>query len=641
MADSDIGENAALSVHGADPDDLAIPRTLAEPLSEIAARRLSRRAVLGGAAGLAGLAAACSAPRVQAGGPSTLAFENIPQEIGPGDAVAAGYRKHVLIRWGDPVLEGAPAFDPAHQTGAAQAMQFGYNNDYLAYLPLPRGSQSGDHGLLFANHEYAFPPLMHPDFDPKARTQAQARVEIMAHGGSVIEVRRERGGRWQVVPGSRYARRITGETPMRISGPAAGHDRMKTAYDPTGRKVLGTLNNCAGGKTPWGTVLMAEENFNFYFGGAEPGGREQENHRRIGIGAQSPFGWHQWMERFHLGREPNEANRFGWMVEVDPYDPASTPVKRTALGRFKHEGANCIVSRDGRLVAYSGDDQRFEYLYRFVSRDKAVPGDPAANRDLLDHGTLYVAKFSEKELRWLPLVFGEGPLTEDNGFQSQADVLIETRRAADLLGATPMDRPEELEPNPVTGRVYVNLTNNSRRTADKINPPNPRGPNAHGHILELIPPGGRGQDADHTADVFAWDFLLMAGDAASGAVYHPGTEVWLTSPDNSVVDNQGRLWIATDSGSPLIPDGLFACDTEGHGRALVKFFYAAPIGAEVCGPEFTPDNRTLFLAVQHPGDTPGARFETPGTRWPDFADDMPPRPSVVVITREDGKVIGN
>ncbi|MFP4003617.1 MAG: PhoX family protein, partial [Alphaproteobacteria bacterium] len=597
--------------------------------------------VLSGAAGLTGLAAAPAAARARGKSPSTLTFENIDQKIRPTDAVAVGYRKDVLIRWGDAVTEAAPAFDPQKQTAAAQAAQFGYNNDFLAYLPLPRGSSSDTHGLLFANHEYAFPPLMHPGFDPARRTEAHARVEIASQGGSVVEIRKEGDGSWKVVPGSSFARRITSETPINISGPAAGHDRLKTSYDSSGRKVLGTLNNCAGGKTPWGTVLMAEENFNFYFGGADPDGTpETDNHRRIGIAANSPYDWHRWIDRFHLGKEPNEPNRFGWMVEVDPYDPESTPVKRTALGRFKHEGATCIVNRDGRLVLYSGDDQRFEYLYRFVSRDKVAPEARTANHDLLDHGTLCVAKFGEREVRWLPLVFGEGPLTPENGFHSQADVLIETRRAADLLGATPMDRPEDVEPNPVTGRVYVNLTNNSKRGPDDTNPANPRGPNPHGHIIELVPPGGYGAKADHAADVYFWDFLLLAGDEASGAVYHPATEVWFSSPDNNAVDNRGRLWIATDSGSTRIPNGLYACDTEGHGRALVKFFYATPIGAELCGPEFTPGNTTLFVAVQHPGDTPGATFELPGTRWPDFADGMPPRPSVVAITRPDGKPIG-
>jgi hypothetical protein len=443
-------------------------------------------------------------------------------------------------------------------------------------------------------------------------------------------------------------RRITMNTPMRISGPAAGHPRLQTHADPTGTRVLGTLNNCAGGNTPWGTVITAEENFNSYFGGAAAEtGPEAAAYRRYGISRDATYAWGRHFDRFNLDKEPNEPNRFGWIVEYDPYDPNSVPVKRTALGRFKHEGATHAISHDGRVAFYSGDDERFDYLYKFVTARPWNPNDRAANRDLLDDGTLYVAKFEERGvMRWLPLVFGQGPLTEANGFRSQADVVIEARRAADLLGATPMDRPEDVETNPANGRVYVMLTNNSRRTAQQVGPANPRANNVHGHVVEVIPPGAGTSRVDHTAVEARWEIFLMGGKPGidAGARYHRATSDngWLSCPDNVAFDSKGRIWISTD-GAPEnagIADGLWAADTAGHGRALTRLFFQAPTGAEVCGPRFTPDDRTLFLAIQHPGEDTGSTFERPSTRWPDFKEGEPPRPSVVAIVKRDGGEIG-
>jgi secreted PhoX family phosphatase len=419
---------------------------------------------------------------------------------------------------------------------------------------------------------------------------------------------------------------------------------MQTSADPTGRRVFGMLNNCAGGITPWGTWVTCEENFHGYFWGALAADHpEARNHKRTGTPGNW-YAWGKWHDRFDIAKEPNEANRFGWIVEIDPFDPASTPKKRTALGRFKHEGAFVLVSADNRVVVYTGDDERFDYVYRFVSAGRYDPANPAANRDLLDAGTLAVARYNaDGTLDWLPLVHGEGPLTAANGFASQADVLIETRRAADLLGATKMDRPEDIDANPQTHKVYLMLTNNTRRKADQVDPANPRADNAFGHIIEMTPP-----DADHAAARFRWEVLVRCGDpavAAVGATFNAATtrDGWFGMPDNCAIDNMGRLWIATDGNSAKATgraDGVWALETEGALRGTGKLFFRCPVGAELCGPAFTPDDETFFVAVQHPGESEDERapatFETPSTRWPDFQPGMPPRPSILAITRRGG-----
>jgi secreted PhoX family phosphatase len=480
-------------------------------------------------------------------------------------------------------------------------------------------------------------------------TKEMSEVEMMAHGGSVIEVERAANGKWSVVKASRYNRRITMETPMQITGPAAGHDRMKTSDDPTGRRVLGMLNNCAGGTTPWGTWVTCEENTNNYFLGPLPANhRESTNWRRMGFPGQR-YSWGNHVDRFKLEKEPNEPNRFGWIVEIDPFDPTSTPKKRTALGRFKHEGAAGIINpQGGQYVIYSGDDQIGDYCYRFVTSARVDTANLAANRDILDSGVLSVARFNaDGTMNWLPLVFGEGPLTPANDFQSQADVLIETRRAADLLGATKLDRPEDVDANPMTGRVYVMLTKNAGRKANEVDAANPRAENLHGHILELIPPNG-----DQAAATFKWEILVRCGDpsvAAVGSTFNPLTskDGWFSNPDNSAFDALGRLWVSTDGNADFFngrADGVWAVDTEGPARGMSKHFFRAPAGAEVCGPCMTPDMETLFVAVQHPAEDgkewkawgKDSTFDDPSTRWPDFKPDLPPRPSVVAITRRGG-----
>jgi len=647
---------------GGDDRDIGVNSTAGETLTDLIDRRLSRRDALrgltaAGAFGLFGGAGLVVHAASASGARSSLKFEEIRHALETGHRVAPGYEVQVLVRWGDRLTADAPAFDPANQSAAAQLKQFGYDNDFLAFMPLPYGSDSSTRGLLCSNHERTAPTLMWPglgDKPLKKLMQAQAEVEMASQGHSVFEIRKT-NGRWEVVVDSPYNRRFTPfNAGMRVGGPAAGHARLKTKADPAGTWVIGTMNNCAGGKTPWGTVLTGEENIHIYFIGDAEKSPEAKAYKRYGITGKGRYVWGKWHDRFNLDKEPNEPNRFGWVVEIDPYDPTAPAVKRTALGRFKHEGATTAVSHDGRVAVYSGDDERFEYVYKFVTRDRFNPQRREANRDLLDHGTLYVARFdADGTMTWLPLVHGQGPLTAANGFDSQADVVIEARRAADLVGATPMDRPEDIEPNPKTGRIYVVLTNNSRRkpatdgnARERANPANPRANNKFGQIIEIIPPLVDDKP-DHTAIKCRWEFFLLGGDPAKpehGARYHGpvSADGWVACPDNIAFDPQGRVWIATDGQDDAagFSDSVYAADTSGPGRGITRLFFNAPRGAEICGPEFTPDGRTLFVAIQHPGEEEGSSFEKPSTRWPDFKDDMPPRPAVIAITRRDGGVIG-
>lgn len=655
-------------------DDIPANPDPSRTIGDVIAARYGRRALLKGMLGTSAAAALFGASALaaarQAGAatptaPSRYAFDELASGIDETHHVARGYDADVLLRWGDPIFADAPGFDVMNQSAEAQLQQFGYNNDYVGFLPL---NAEGTRGLLCVNHEYTNEEVMFPNLGRQDKaefagmTRELAEIEMAAHGGSVVEVARGPDGKWAVVRSGAQNRRISPlTTAMAIDGPAAGQLRMQTSADPGGLEVIGTLNNCAGGMTPWGTWLMAEENFHGYFWtdrldfDGEPdlsGQPEAAQMARYGVPGMW-YAWGKYHTRFNIDKEPNEANRFGWVVEVDPMDPLSKPVKHTALGRFAHEGAETTLSKDGRLVIYMGDDARFEYLYKYVSRG-AVAEDRAANAQLLSDGTLYAARFeADGTVHWLPLVHGQGPLTAENGFASQADVLIDARLAADALGATPMDRPEDATPRG-DGTAYVMLTNNSRRKAGQTDAANPRPESRFGHIIEIKEDGG-----DHAAARGQWSILVKCGDPAIaevGAEWHPDTSQhgWFGSPDNSAMDADGRLWVATDQGSNWgrtgKSDGLYGVETGGALRGHSKLFFRCPAGAELCGPYFTPDGETLFLAVQHPG-TDGTKdlkgfgrastFEDPATRWPDFDPQMPPRPSVVVVTRQGGGKIAS
>ncbi len=601
--------------------------------------------------------------------PSSLTFKQIPPNTLDAVVVPNGYDHSVVIRWGDAVLPGAPAFNAWKQTAEAQAAQFGYNNDFVAVLPLDR---RGKRALLVCNHEYTNEELMFPGFTSLDNmTVEQIKIAMAAHGMSVVELERNDGeGNWRVASGKNglpYNRRITASgTVFELTGPVAGHALVRTAADPTGRKVTGTQNNCAGGVTPWGTVLSGEENFNQYYVGGDGAPEELKPAlKRYGIDTTKryPSGSRKWDRadsRFDLTAHPNEFHRFGWVVEVDPFDPQSTPRKHTALGRFKHEGANVILAKDGRAVAYTGDDERFDYLYKFVSDKKMDPSKSARarkhNLSLLESGTLYVAKFdftSAAEVdgsgklpadggfngtgTWIPLVKGNKSMVEG---MTVEEVLVFTRLAGDKVGATKMDRPEDVEPNQLTGKVYCALTNNSNRgkagfaAADEVNP---RNSNKHGHILEITENGG-----DNAAETFTWALPIVCGDPADASTYFMGYDKTKVSPiscpDNVAFDGAGNLWISTDGNALGTNDGLFAVPLAGPEKGRLKQFMTMPYGAECCGPFVYEDNLSVFVAVQHPGEVGGATLEKPASNWPDgdFA-----KPGIVVTYRRDGKAIGH
>lgn len=617
--------------------------------TEIAGRAIARRNVLKGGVlaglvmGVGGVTALTSSRTAAAQDGSALGFVPVAPNTLDTVTVPDGYNWRTFLRWGDPIIPGTGGLndDFSNITPDQQAGAFGYNNDYVAYLPATRGGQESDNGLLWVNHEYTNPELMFAGYDEENPTEDQINVELNAHGGTVVEVYRGLDGGMNYRRGAPLNRRITANTPMLLVGPAAGHPLLRTAADPSGTTVEGTLNNCAGGKTPWGTILTAEENFDQYFGG---GDQPEDDPVRIALeryglsfGEPSSRKWERVQPRFDLGIEPSEPNRFGWVVEVDPYAPTGTPRKHTAMGRFKHEGAEIALAPDGRIVAYMGDDNRFDYLYKYVS-DNAYNPDMSVEEAsaLLDEGTLYVAVFSDDQSgAWIPLLHGQSGLTPENGFADQAEVLIHARQAGDTVGATPMDRPEDVSPDPNRpGYVYMCLTNNTQR--EQPNAANPRVPNPFGHVLEFLETGG-----DHAATTFTWDFLLLCGDPDDPDTFFGGFDKSqvspISAPDNTTFAPNGNLLIATDGQDALgIHDAFHFVPLSGPERGHVQQFCTVPRGAEACGPAFTPDGQTLFLAVQHPGD--GGTLTEPVSDFPDAG--RPARPAMVSIWKTGGGAVG-
>ena len=621
-------------------------------LSAMVAARWSRRAVLGGGLG-AGLVAFLGGPSLAGaatGGATAqtarrprglLGFTPVPTSDADTVTVPDGYVAEVLIPWGTPLRSSGPAWRKDGSNSAAeQVQQVGFNHDGMHFFPLGRGPERNRRGLLVVNHEYVDPSQIYTD-GPAVMTKEKVDKALAAHGVTVIEVALIRG-RWRPVD-SRYNRRITGDTPMAFSGPvAADHPMLRSEL---GNPVAGTLNNCAMGYTPWGTYLTCEENWNGYFGTEDPAWAPTALEARYGV-SRGGFGyrWHEADPRFDLARNRNELNRFGWVVEIDPFDPGSTPVKRTALGRIKHEGATVVESR-GRVVVYTGDDEDKDYFYKFVSA-RPWRAMRAQGRSPLDEGTLYVARFSEDGTgEWVPLVFGTGPLTPTNGWVDQADVLIRTRQAADAVGATKLDRPEWCTVNPRNDDLFLSLTNGSSGP----NGPNPRRPNPYGHILKFVHP-----QRDHTATRFRWDVWVLAGDP----VYDPSVTLDDTnifgSPDGLWADPDGRLWIQTDISNSSQNLASRGYDRIGNNAMLVadtrtgeiRRFLVGPRGCEVTGVITTPDQQTMFVNIQHPGErttawgTPTPENPRAVSNWPDFDPDGRPRPATLVIRKIGGGTIG-
>ncbi|MHA6508586.1 PhoX family protein [Tessaracoccus sp. Y1736] len=643
------------------------PNTSAnESFRDIVSGVFSRRAALGAGAGVTGAlvvggwaqpAAADFGNPPKGGG--KLPFTAIEPTARTVDTITVpeGYRWDSIIRWGDPLFDDSPDFDIANQSGASQAKQFGYNCDYLNIVSDGRNDRSG---YLVTSHEYTNEDIMFP---PGTDERDVVDAALAAHGLSVVDLTRaKQGDVWTYVRGGRRNRRITGFTEFSVSGPAAGSDLMKTADDPSGTKVIGTLNNCAGGTTPWGTVLSGEENFNQYFRGT---GSTEEG--RYGIRPEETGRkWELQYDRFDLRNEgyANEANRFGWIVELDPEDPTSTPVKHTALGRFKHEAGTVAMSKDGHAVVYMGDDERNDYVYKFVSSAKYRKGDKAHNMTLLEDGTLYVARYSGNSPQ--SEITGNGALPSDGAFDgtgewialvrgteslvpgmSVDEVLVWTRLAADKMRATKMDRPEDMEPNPLTGKVYLALTNNSRRgTTSTADEANPVAPNRDGHVIEMTEAYG-----DAAAETFRWSILLLCGDPASSTSAYfagfPADKVSpISCPDNLAFDSEGNLWISTDGqpGTLELSDALHKVTLTGPERGRVQQFLGVPVDAETCGPVIHDKDQSVFVAVQHPGED--GKW---GAHTSYFPDQLPasgpvqvgdkvavPRPTIVQVTRTSG-----
>ncbi|TGN40115.1 PhoX family protein [Marinobacter confluentis] len=673
MAKQDIDPNYL------DPNyEPAVNHTENPTFASVLSARMNRRVVMKGSVGAA-LASLMGASLVgcsdsdsdsgNVGGSGTgasnteLGFKPVAVSTENRAVVPEGYTAKSFVPWGTPLTGSYPEYRAdGTNTGADQEQQVGMHHDGVHFFPIDQkaGGNSSTEGLLVMNHEYINQGALHADGPTRAadnggvRPADEVRKEIAAHGVSVIHIKQGTDGEWEVVHGSPFNRRVTGNTAMDIRGPVRGFEKLITKHSPDATETRGTLNNCAMGPTPWGTYLTAEENWHGYFATADE--TRPREYVRHGVDSTSRYDWEladngadEYL-RFNvstLGATAaddyrNEANTYGYMVEIDPFTPESKPQKRTSLGRFGHEGVIFAPAVEGQpLVCYSGDDSRFEYIYKFVSAQPYYAA--TAGGYLLDTGTLYVARFNEDGSGdWLALSLEDADFAAAvtaaqgttvgniafDGFSSQADVLVNTRLAADIAGATPMDRPEWGAVDPNTGEVYFTLTNNSQRTEDQVDAANPIAENRTGHIIRWMEDGG-----DHSADSFMWDIFVFAGEQGTETVVDGEAVVTLddtnifNSPDGLWFDYNGRLWIQTD-GSDAAPYQNNMMLAANPVTREIKRFFVGPQGCEVTGVVTTPDTRTMFVNIQHPDGN-----------WPNSAESRP-RDATVIVTRDDGGVVG-
>ena len=614
-------------------DEHHYPRPEVCDFDNVVEEAMSRRGFLGGVialgsgAAVMGTGTLLSSTSAQAQAASRFAFSPIPIQTDGTVHVPEGYSWSVVARWGDALNSQAAPFDPATGHDSANAANvFGENTDGM-WLYNVDGRE-----ILCVNNEYANRKTNLGNEEGVSKSADDVKKLQGIQGVTVMEIAKNSAGEYKVVVDSPFNRKIDHNAPTILSGPVAGHDLVKTDADPTGTQVMGTLNNCGSGTTPWGTYLTCEENFNGYFGSTDKDLAMSDGFQRYGIGHDGwGYEYHVFDARFDVSKNPNEPHRHGYIVEIDPANPDSTPVKRTALGRFKHENAACVLAPDGRAVVYMGDDERGEFLYKFVSSAKYQTGGD--NSGILDDGQLYVAKFhADGTGDWLAL-------TPETTGMDAIEILVHTRMAASAVGATTMDRPEWVAVNPTAVEAYCALTNNKNRgikpnaggDATPVNGPNPREDNRYGQVVRWFP-----ANDDHGTASFRWDLYVMAGNpvVAEGANkgsanVNPGN--MFNSPDGMMFDSKGILWIQTDGDDDN--EGIF--EGQGNNQMLagdpvtgeIQRFLTGPNGSEVTGLCWSTDRKTMLVGIQHPGGS-----------FPD--GEGLPRSCIIAVWRNDGGLVG-